>query len=340
MTTKPGVLIWGIAGASLGMEVAKSLKLDGGFSIYGCDISSGAFGHFSQVFDRTFVLDRDSPIETILANRERLSFGYLVAGGDEVARICADQNDELDSIGVTYVGNSASVVSLCSDKYASMLSLESHGVPVPWTKLLSEVTPKDHYCPFPLVVKPRQESGGSRGISVVRDSAELTHLMSSIRGEHQQYVCQEYLKQDSDELTIGVLSSTSREVAGAILMRRAFHSRLSVMASTSDYLISSGSSQGAIFTDTSISQQALHMASVLQSSGPMNIQGRLRDGKLIPFEINPRFSASVYLRALAGVNEPALYIRHLSNGAVITYPTYQNGLALRSFTEIFAPEVG
>ena len=78
----PKVLIWGIAGASLGMEIAKSLAKDGGFDVDGADISPQAYGHFSDCFRKTYVLDRDACVEEaceILAN-EKIDF--LIAGGD------------------------------------------------------------------------------------------------------------------------------------------------------------------------------------------------------------------------------------------------------------------
>jgi len=59
-TSKPKVLIWGIAGASLGMEIAKSLAKGGGFDVRGADISPQAFGHFADCFSKSYVLNRDT----------------------------------------------------------------------------------------------------------------------------------------------------------------------------------------------------------------------------------------------------------------------------------------
>ena len=60
-----------------------------------------------------------------------------------------------------------------------------------------------------------------------------------------------------------------------------------------------------------ICSQCEALARKLGSRGPLNVQGRLRDGVFLPFEVNPRFSASTYLRALAGVNELAIYLRNV-----------------------------
>jgi carbamoyl-phosphate synthase large subunit len=72
--------------------------------------------------------------------------------------------------------------------------------------------------------------------------------------------------------------------------------------------------------------------------GPINVQGRVRKGQLLPFEINPRFSASSYLRALAGVNEVDIYLQYLANGALPAELERRSGLYLRSLNETFVPK--
>ena len=71
----------------------------------------------------------------------------------------------------------------------------------------------------------------------------------------------------------------------------------------------------------------------------INVQGRVRDGVLLPFEINPRFSASTYLRAMAGFNEVDTLIRHFEDGNIPARPKIKKGWYLRSLTEQYvSPE--
>jgi carbamoyl-phosphate synthase large subunit len=71
----------------------------------------------------------------------------------------------------------------------------------------------------------------------------------------------------------------------------------------------------------------------------VNIQGRLRHGTLVPFEINPRFSASTYLRAMAGFNEVDLLLRNAALGEDAPTWKLREGWYLRSLTERFiAPD--
>jgi carbamoyl-phosphate synthase large subunit len=87
-----------------------------------------------------------------------------------------------------------------------------------------------------------------------------------------------------------VLNRTGREELGNVLA------------------ISTGISQGTIRDFQSIKAQAEAMAQSLNSVGPLNIQGRWENEQFVPFEINPRFSGTTPMRAMAGFNEPELLI--------------------------------
>src|SRR6266516_2780201 len=60
------VLIAGIGGASLGTEIAKSLRLAGGYHIIGCDPSPLAFGHYSDLCDKTVRVSLDRYIDHLV----------------------------------------------------------------------------------------------------------------------------------------------------------------------------------------------------------------------------------------------------------------------------------
>lgn len=63
----------------------------------------------------------------------------------------------------------------------------------------------------------------------------------------------------------------------------------------------------------------------------------MKNGKLIPFEINPRFSASTYLRAKAGFNEIDCYLENLINNQENFDYKLSYGYYLRSFEEVYVP---
>ena len=72
--------------------------------------------------------------------------------------------------------------------------------------------------------------------------------------------------------------------------------------------LSSGISQGAIVHFPELSREAETIATALGSNGPLNIQGRWDGVHFLPFEINPRFSGTTPIRAMAGFNEPEILI--------------------------------
>jgi|688.fasta_scaffold54892_4 carbamoyl-phosphate synthase large subunit len=337
-TSPPKVLIWGIAGASLGMEIAKSLAMDGGFDVRGADISPQAYGHFAGCFSTTYVLNKENcnnDVCNILATEH---INFLIAGGDIVARICAGIEEDVKATGATYVGNNQATVRNCSDKYTCFGLLAQKGVACPQTLLLSEIDIYATSTIYPLITKPRIDSGGSRGINVFYSAEDLAGFAAQHGADADAWVCQEYLQDSGNELTIGVLSQSNGTAAGSILLRRSFQNMLSVHDRSQDHLISSGSSQGQFYRDKEAENVAMSIANAVESTGPLNIQCRLKHGVIMAFEINPRFSASTFLRALAGVNEVSLYLNHLISGRDIAYPEPAEGLALRSFAECFVPK--
>ena len=111
------------------------------------------------------------------------------------------------------------------------------------------------------------------------------------------------------------------------------------MARGADFLISSGYSQGHIGSYPEIAETAVAIAEAIGSRGPINVQGRLTvDGEFVPFEINPRFSASTYLRALAGFNEVDRHVRALCGLAPQTLLEMRAGWYMRGLSEVVVPD--
>ena len=123
-------------------------------------------------------------------------------------------------------------------------------------------------------------------------------------------------------------------------MRRELNAKLSLAYRGRGGIVSSGYSQGHIGEYPSVCRQAEQIAGTIGSRGPINIQGRVRGGTLLPFEINPRFSASTYLRAMAGFNEVDAMLRYLALGVEPRRPVIRPGWYLRSLTEQYVPEDG
>ena len=99
-------------------------------------------------------------------------------------------------------------------------------------------------------------------------------------------------------------------------------------------MISTGISQGEIVNNETLLIQAKKIASGLRSVGPLNIQCRVVEEQLVPFEINPRLSGTTSLRAMAGYNEPKSMILTQLLGRKQTLDQYEYGTILRTIEEV------
>lgn len=304
-------LIAGIGGASLGVEIAKCLRLAGGYRVRGCDISPLAFGHYCEQFHGTDVVRHASYVDDVLHVCERHGVDVLVPGGEQPAKLLAAANERIAQAGIKLAGNTPAVVRNLTDKAQCFERLAAMGVAIPKTVALRD--PSDAgLAPVPAIIKPSSESGGSSFVFYARDRKEIELYASYLLNNGLVPIAQEYLSHEAGEFTVGVLSSLNGDVVGAIALKRAFHVKLSVMTKGADFLISSGYSQGHIADHPQAVETAITIAGAVGSRGPINVQGRFNvEGSFVPFEINPRFSASTYLRALAGFNEVDHHIREL-----------------------------
>ena len=330
------ILVAGVAGASLGTEIIKSLRMNPEYHVYACDISSLAYGLHMDGVHGSFVVDRESYVESVVDICDRNDLRWIIPGGEQPAILLSASRGILSSRGIRLVANDPGVVTLVSDKRTAFEFLASRGVPIPKTydvKVASDFA----QVRFPCVIKPSIQTGGSDSVYLagsVEEAASLFQLL--VRGGRKPMV-QEYIDAAGGEFTVGVLHSPSGELIGSIAMRRVFNSKLSISHQGPNGLISSGYSQGLIAPFPEICRQAEEIAHAVGSRGPLNIQGRIRDGLLVPFEINPRFSASTFLRALAGFNEVNLFLHAMRGGSLEPPGSLRQGYYMRSFTELFVP---
>ena len=330
------VLIAGIGGASLGTEILKCLRLVGGYEVFGCDISPHAFGHYQAGFAETFLVARDGYVDAVEELCVRHGIAAVIPGGEGPLGLLGPQAERFAAAGVHVAANSPDVVATCSDKARLFERLAALGVPMPRTVTVRDASQCGEVG-YPCVVKPATGTGGSRFVFLAADRAEAELYAAFVLNNADAVLIQEYVPHDEGEFTVGVLSTPAGRLVGSVAMRRLFHAKLSVQFETAAGLISSGYSQGLIDEFPEVRSQSEAIARAIGSAGPVNIQARLRGGRLLPFEINPRFSASTYLRALAGFNEIDIYLRHVLDGRPLPAVAVRPGYYLRSLDELAVP---
>jgi carbamoyl-phosphate synthase large subunit len=326
------VLIAGVGGASLGTEIFKSLVQSGKYRILGADISSYAFGLYQKGFARTYLVDHEDYVPSLIKICRKEKVDAIVPGGEEPLKLCNVDRDLIQQESIVLAANSSDVIDLCADKARAFEFLFRKGVPVPKTK---SVNSEDELTDFnyPCVIKPSTDSGGSAFVYLAEDREEAAHYLSSLRKKGKKLVVQEYVPHDQGEYTVGVLSLTDGSILGSIALRRLFNSKLSYIFKDQDKVISSGYSQGLIEDFVGVRTQAEEIASKLGSKGPLNVQGRLFNGTYYAFEINPRFSATTYLRTMAGFNEVDMFLQHLFGQQPEPPRAIRFGYYLRSLEE-------
>jgi len=328
-------MIAGIGGASLGTELLKCLRDAGRYRVFGCDISPYAYGHFERDFEATFRVSLGNYVESLLALCREHDIHFILPGGEGPLNLLRAALPRLDDSGVALVCNDPSVIDLCSDKARAFEALTAYGIGVPQTRLAHGVDDLDGVR-FPCIVKPATDSGGSSFVFYAASRDEAKSHVNYLIQAHRLALIQEYIADDDGEFTVGVLSLSDGRIFGSIALRRLLDSKLSCLMRKPG-VISSGYSQGLIDDFPAVRAIAERIALAVGSRGPINVQGRLRNGIFVPFEINPRFSASTYLRAMAGFNEVDIFLEHLTTGTVPSRPEIRPGYYLRSLSEQFVP---
>jgi len=332
-TTRPSVLIAGIAGASLGTELLKCLIAANRYVVYGCDVSPYAYGHYDG-FEKTFLVDRTSYVGSVLEVCRKHRIEFVVPGADEPSLLLSASQHRFKESGVHVASNTPELVQRFSNKASTFETLAALGFPTPQT-LVVKTEETVRQMNFPCVVKPVTGTGGSAYVFLASDADEAQLYVRYIVKSGRQALLQEYVPHGDGEFTVGVVSYPDATIATSIALRRLFEHKLSVLQRSSVGVISSGYSEGLIDAFPEVCDQAAAIATAVGSKGPLNIQGRMRNGTFVPFEINPRFSASVYLRTLAGVNEVDLYLHNVITGERKPQPRIKTGYYLRSLTELF-----
>ncbi len=333
-SSKRRVLIAGAGGASLGTETLKALALTGRYEVVVADVSPMAYGLYQPEAAAGHVLGTKHYIDDLIACCQRENVRLLLPGAEATLKLINGSRQRLLDAGITPVLNRPEVIQACSDKSQTFEVLQKLGIPIPQTRVLTCEEDLEDF-PVPCIIKPATDTGGSAMVSASSTRAEALMYAQWIWKAGLKAVAQEYLPHAGGEFTVGVLRFGSW--CGSIAMKREFPCKLSYLVKTPQFLISSGYSQGLIDAFPEICAQAERIAVALDSQGPINIQGRFVDGMFYPFEINPRFSATTYLRAMAGFCEIEMFLDHLAGEAPPPKPQIRPGYYLRSLTEMYVP---
>lgn len=343
------VLIAGVGGGGYGVEIMKALRLAGRkYLIYGVDMSPLSLGLF--LADKSEVVPpaaSEAYVERILAICRREKIQVLIPGSDPDLKAISNNQALFEKDKLFLPINTPQVIDLGLNKLKTMQVLKKHGCLIPKTVIIESAKDINRVNFFPCVIKPYIGGGGSNFTFIAQDKTELEFFCLYSLKYGIQPMAQQYIGTADDEYTIGVLSDRQGKIISTVGIRRFIKSGLSNRLKVASLknkgetlAVSSGISQGEIITDPKILKEAQRISQAVDSRGPINVQGRYTQGKFYTFEINPRFSGTTYFRALAGVNEPDLFIsKYVLGRKVPLKPRPAKGKILRGLFEKFISDM-
>jgi len=340
--TKIHVLVTGIGGGGNGEQILKALRLatDLDLFVVGTDVSEYTAG--KRFVDELCILPAATHPnygETLGCLIKKCNAKFLFSGSEPELKYISENREKFAQLGVSMYFNTKELVALCMNKYTTYRKLDELKIPQPRYLKIDSIEDLNKVDFFPVVLKPNTSSGGSNHVYIARDSEEVLMLGQYLLKLKVDVIAQEYVGGPDAEYTIGVNSDPEGNLVGSIAIKRvignAVSTRLRVpsLDGQRTHVISSGFSQGIVCHVPELQEQAEKIAKGLDSRGPINVQCRCVDGKLQLMEINPRLSGTTSLRAAAGYNEPAMFIRNIVHGTPwSTY--YRDTVLLRGLEEV------
>jgi len=291
------IVVTGV-GAVIGLGIIKSLRLcPEAVTIIGVDRNANAFGR--RRCDHFVQKPAGEEGSEYLSYWHRLiethAVDMVIPGIEPDVFFFDAHRPEFDSNPAKIVLNSAELIRLGKDKWATVERLRAAGIDaIPtrisgsWEECAAELGPA------PLLMKPRHGSGGI-GMALLQDKTDFDYWRAKAP---ENFMVQRVVGSDDQEYTVSVFGyGDGRATRAAILRRTLGPVGATWWAET-------------VASCPPIEQMTQTLTRLLQPEGPTNYQFRLEGDKAFLLEINPRISASTSLRAHLGVNESRMCIEH------------------------------
>ena len=320
------VLVTGV-GDTVGQALVKTARQSAlPCRVIGTDRDPNSVG--LQWVDAGFVLPHCAAAEEYLAElsslcaRERVQL--ILPGSEKELELLSAQADQLRAAtGAIVVASPPSVLRVAMDKWETCRFLERAGLNFPRFARADDeqaLAGLIERVGFPLLAKPIRGTG-ARGLVQIASRTDLAQLAAI----NVPMVVQELLQPAEEEYSIEIYTLKSGRQAGAICYRR-------------DQLIAGDTYKARVLSHPAAEAEARAVAAAVQASGPCNVQLRVTERGPVTFEINPRFSGGVAMRAHFGFNEVEMAIRDLVQDEAVPSPRTTSGLALRFWEELYVDD--
>ena len=331
MRTKATVLVTA-AGGIVSQGIIKSLKLPNMkkdhhvmYEIVTTDINAQAAGLYRGNVG-ILVPPPSSPdyVESIIKICKEQNVQAVFVGSDEELLPVAFAKEKIEKeTGAVVLINTLTVISTGIDKWKTFEFLKRNNLPCTESSLPENKEKFIEEHGFPLVVKPR-EGHGSLHFYIVNNKVEMEQAISAIQKIKWRPIIQEYLHGENVEFTSGItVDKTGKNIMSSISMRKTLKQGQTYKAFIEGF--------------DDIRKSAEETALKFGCRGSINIQTKMIENKSKIFEINPRFSATCPIRAVAGINEPDIIFRNFVLDEQIKIDTYQKLVCMRYWNEVYVP---
>jgi carbamoyl-phosphate synthase large subunit len=292
------------------------------YRIIAADMSAQAAGLY-RGDSGVLVPSASSPdyIGSIIRTCKTEGVDVVLVGADEELSVLEGSARRIEKeTGAIVITNSKEVIAIGRDKWRTFEFLKKNGLPHAESALPGQRRSFFREYGPPIVVKPR-EGHGSLHVHVANSAEEVDQAIASIQDSGELPILQEYLREEDEEFTSGVTSDRHAKVLSSITMRRTLKGGQTYKAFVDEF--------------PTVRRSAEQVAAAIGSKGPLNVQARMSGGVPRIFEINPRFSASCPIRAVAGINEPDILFRNWVLGEEIKRTRYRKIVSLRYWNEVY-----
>lgn len=345
------VLVTGVGSGGHGEQILKALSMSSSdrFVLFGADANPNVESEWVEGKVHPLPLASEANyVKEVFSLAQNLEAGAVFHGSEPELAALIGVREKFDDAGIFLATNSKELVEIGLNKHSTSEVLQGLGFGVPRYWLLDNERGLDSVDEFPVVVKPYLGGGGSRDVYIAQDSEDLAAVAQLLGFFSQGSIlfAQKYIGTAEQEFTVGVLHNPRGDLLGSVAMKRDLTSTLSLKTVVPNRTgnrslgkalhISSGVSQGIIADFPEIREACERIAGALRSVGPLNIQCRKVGEEIYVFELNPRFSGTTSARAIAGFNEPEVFLRsHFYPDQLLDLPQVQTGTLTRQLTETF-----
>lgn len=319
------VLVTAVGNMGVGDQIIKALRHSNlSLSIVGIDISS--FDIKYKELDFFYIVpicSDEEKIQRITKIIKKHSIDIIFVGCENDYMFLNRNRTYFEEISVYLAINSVDISSFGFNKQKTYDKLREKGIEVPGYWKINSVEDCKQIDTFPVVLKPNSGTSASKNIFVVFSTQELISIASYMLSLNIDIIAQEYVGNENSEYTISVTSDKDGTVIGSIIIKRNFDASITyrekIRRNGHNYTVASGITQGNIVHNLCIKKEAEKIAKTLDSRFSLNIQAMVVDNRLLVIEIHPTLTGSVFVRALAGYNEPENIIRRELLNEHVTY---------------------